>query len=66
MAENIPDRYIPQYATADDWDDQDLQQFITNFYRISDNPEKNQQWVNSFTQEANVQIGADKAQGSKG
>ncbi|KAJ3508131.1 hypothetical protein NM208_g15865 [Fusarium decemcellulare] len=65
MAENIPDRYIPQYAKADDWDDQDLEQFITNFYHISDNPEKNQQWVNSFAEEANVQIGADKAQGSK-
>ncbi|RMJ09684.1 hypothetical protein CDV36_010709 [Fusarium kuroshium] len=65
MAKNIPERYLPQYAKEDDWDDQELQDFVTSFYRLSDNPEENQRWVDSFTEDANVQIGADKAQGSE-
>ncbi|EEU46609.1 uncharacterized protein NECHADRAFT_79373 [Fusarium vanettenii 77-13-4] len=65
MAKNIPERYLPQYAKEDDWDDKELQDFVTSFYRLSDNPEENQRWVDSFTDDANVQIGADKAQGSE-
>jgi hypothetical protein len=66
MAKNIPERYLPQYAKEDDWDDQELQDFVTSFYRLSDNHEENQRWVDSFTDDANVQIGADKVQGSEG
>ncbi|CAJ0553437.1 Ff.00g119490.m01.CDS01 [Fusarium sp. VM40] len=65
MAQNAPDNYIPQYAKQDEWEDQELQKFAIEFYRISDNPEENQRWVDSFTKDAQVQIGADKAQGSK-
>ncbi|KAF4984455.1 hypothetical protein FZEAL_356 [Fusarium zealandicum] len=65
MADNIPDRYFPQYAEQDAWDDKDLRDFVTNFYRLSDKAEDNQNWVDSFTQDARVQIGADKAQGSQ-
>lgn len=66
MAQNAPDNYTPQYAKQDEWEDQELQKFAIEFYRISDNPEENQRWVDSFTEDAQVQIGADKAQGSKG
>ncbi|WZH44362.1 Fungal specific transcription [Fusarium acuminatum] len=65
MVQNAPDNYIPQYAKQDEWEDQELQKFAIEFYRISDNPEENQRWVDSFTEDAQVQIGADKAQGSK-
>ncbi|SPJ85556.1 uncharacterized protein FTOL_11337 [Fusarium torulosum] len=65
MAKNAPDNYIPQYAKQDEWEDQELQKFAIEFYRISDNPKENQRWVDSFTEDAQVQIGADKAQGSK-
>ncbi|KAF4444604.1 Fungal specific transcription factor [Fusarium acutatum] len=65
MAQNAPENYVPLYATQDEWQDKELQQFAIDFYRISDNPEENQRWVDSFTEDANVQIGADKARGSK-
>ncbi|KAM0249405.1 hypothetical protein ACHAP5_002794 [Fusarium lateritium] len=65
MAQNVPDNYIPQYAQQDEWEDKELQKFAIEFYRISDSPEENQRWVDSFTEDAQVQIGADKAQGSK-
>ncbi|KAF5588531.1 fungal specific transcription factor [Fusarium pseudocircinatum] len=65
MAQNAPENYVPLYATQDEWQDKELQQFAIDFYRISDNPEENQRWVDSFTEEASVQIGADKARGSK-
>ncbi|KAF4448813.1 putative Fungal specific transcription factor [Fusarium austroafricanum] len=65
MAQNAPANYVPQYASQDEWEDKQLQQFAIDFYRISDNPEENQRWVDSFTEDANVQIGADKARGSK-
>ncbi|KAM0218910.1 hypothetical protein ACHAPA_001605 [Fusarium lateritium] len=65
MAQNAPDNYIPQYAQQDEWEDKELQKFAIEFYRISDSPEENQRWVDSFTEDAQVQIGADKAQGSK-
>lgn len=66
MAQNVPENYVPLYATQDEWQDKELQQFAIDFYRISDNPEENQRWVDSFTEDASVQIGADKARGSKG
>ncbi|KAF9766367.1 hypothetical protein IL306_001241 [Fusarium sp. DS 682] len=65
MAQNAPENYVPLYATQDEWQDKELQQFAIDFYRISDNPEENQRWVDSFTEDASVQIGADKARGSK-
>ncbi|EGU85840.1 hypothetical protein FOQG_01030 [Fusarium oxysporum f. sp. raphani 54005] len=65
MAQNVPENYVPLYATQDEWQDKELQQFAIDFYRISDNPEENQRWVDSFTEDASVQIGADKARGSK-
>ncbi|KAI7760297.1 hypothetical protein LZL87_008387 [Fusarium oxysporum] len=65
MAQNAPENYVPLYATQDEWQDKELQQFAFDFYRISDNPEENQRWVDSFTEDASVQIGADKARGSK-
>ncbi|KAF5239761.1 hypothetical protein FANTH_9840 [Fusarium anthophilum] len=66
MAQDAPKNYVPLYATQDEWQDKELQQFAIDFYRISDNPEENQRWVDSFTEDASVQIGADKARGSKG
>ncbi|KAF4493751.1 Fungal specific transcription factor [Fusarium agapanthi] len=65
MAQNAPKNYVPLYATQDEWQDKELQQFAIDFYRISDNPEENQRWIESFTEDASVQIGADKARGSK-
>ncbi|CCT66241.1 uncharacterized protein FFB20_01796 [Fusarium fujikuroi] len=65
MAQNAPENYVPLYATQDEWQDKELQQFAIDFYRISDNPDENQRWVDSFTEGASVQIGADKARGSK-
>ncbi|KAF5529207.1 fungal specific transcription factor [Fusarium napiforme] len=65
MAQNAPENYVPLYATQDEWQDKEFQQFAIDFYRISDNPEENQRWVDSFTEDASVQIGADKARGSK-
>ncbi|KAF5639831.1 fungal specific transcription factor [Fusarium sp. NRRL 52700] len=65
MVQNVPENYVPLYATQDEWQDKELQQFAIDFYRISDNPEENQRWVDSFTEDASVQIGADKARGSK-
>ncbi|KAF5567798.1 fungal specific transcription factor [Fusarium phyllophilum] len=65
MSQNAPENYVPLYATQDEWQDKELQQFAIDFYRISDNPEENQRWVDSFTEDARVQIGADKARGSK-
>ncbi|KAG5744366.1 hypothetical protein H9Q69_004567 [Fusarium xylarioides] len=65
MSQNAPENYVPLYATQDEWQDKELQQFAIDFYRISDNPEENQRWVDSFTEDASVQIGADKARGSK-
>ncbi|KAF5027245.1 hypothetical protein F66182_661 [Fusarium sp. NRRL 66182] len=65
MAQDAPSNYIPQYAQEDEWRDRELQRFAIEFYRISDNPEENQRWVDSFTEDARVQIGADKARGTK-
>ncbi|KAL4726137.1 hypothetical protein ACLX1H_006814 [Fusarium chlamydosporum] len=65
MTDNVPENYIPKYAQQDEWEDKELQKFAIEFYQISDNPEDNQRWVDSFTDEARVQIGADKARGSK-
>ncbi|KAF4336009.1 fungal specific transcription factor [Fusarium beomiforme] len=65
MAQKAPENYVPLYATQDEWQDKELQQFAIDFYRISDNAEENQRWVDSFTEDATVQIGADKARGSK-
>ncbi|KAJ4268703.1 hypothetical protein NW762_002770 [Fusarium torreyae] len=65
MAQNVPENYVPQYAKQDEWEDKELQKFAIEFYRISDKPEENQRWVDSFTEDAKVQIGADKARGSK-
>jgi hypothetical protein len=66
MAENVPDNYIPKYAQQDEWEDKELQKFAIEFYRISDKPEENQRWVDSFCEDARVQIGADKARGTNG
>ncbi|KAM0301110.1 hypothetical protein ACHAPM_005328 [Fusarium culmorum] len=64
MAQNAPDNYIPKYAQQDEWEDKELQKFAIEFYRISDKPEENQRWVDSFCEDARVQIGADKARGT--
>lgn len=66
MAENVPDNYIPKYAQQDEWEDKELQKFAIEFYRISDMAEENERWVQSFTEDAKIQIGADKARGTKG
>lgn len=44
----------------------DIQSFITNFYRLSDDPETHEPWINAFTTDAYVQIGSQKAKGSEG
>lgn len=59
-------RYVPLYPTDNRNPDQEIQSFITNFYRISDNPEEDERWVNSFSEDAHVQIGADEAHGLQG
>lgn len=67
MTENIPSRYLPRYSdNASLPDPVNIPLFITNFYRVSDNPEQNEQWVGSFTEDATVQIGPEKAQGTRG
>ncbi|KAJ4141351.1 hypothetical protein NW768_000562 [Fusarium equiseti] len=65
MAENVPNNYIPKYAQQDEWEDKELQKFAIEFYRISDIAEENERWVQSFTEDAKIQIGADKARGTK-
>lgn len=66
MSSGASNQYKPAYAENDGRNDAAFCDFITNFYRRSDNSEENQGWVDSFTQDAFVQIGVDKASGSKG
>ncbi|KAF7551507.1 hypothetical protein G7046_g7705 [Stylonectria norvegica] len=61
----IPGRYLPAYPDNSGPPDATIQDFITNFYRISDDERDNEQWVQSFTSDAKIQIGADKAEGTK-
>ena len=66
MDGDAQERYEPVYPTDYGIPGKNIQSFITNFYRISDNPEENERWINTFTKDAQVQIGADKAHGSFG
>ncbi|CAM1505412.1 Fc.00g110490.m01.CDS01 [Cosmosporella sp. VM-42] len=66
MEEDAAGRYLPLYPSGDKVATADVRSFITNFYLLSDNPEENERWISSFTEDAYVQMGADKAQGSEG
>lgn len=65
-AQNTTSRYAPAYPEATGPLPAGLDDFLASFYRVSDQPEENEQWVHTFTEDADVQIGADKAHGSKG
>ena len=66
MEGDVAGRYLPRYPSGDKVAGEDLRSFITNFYSLSDRQEENEQWINSFTEDAHVKIGADEAQGSEG
>lgn len=66
MDSRIPDRYHPLYPEDRGAPEADIQSFIANFYRVSDIADENEQWINSFTEDAHVQIGDDEAKGSEG
>ncbi|KAI9154747.1 hypothetical protein HJFPF1_07304 [Paramyrothecium foliicola] len=42
----------------------EIKEFLTEFYRLSDTPEEHEAWINSFTSDAFIQIGAQKAEGA--
>lgn len=58
--------YTPLYPVPDGLPDAEIRTFITNFYKISDRPEANEQWVDQFTKDARVTIGPGKANGQEG
>ncbi|KAI5465557.1 hypothetical protein BGZ63DRAFT_400012 [Mariannaea sp. PMI_226] len=66
MANDVPDRYKPRYAGSLDQVDASMQSFLTGFYCLSDDITKNEQWVNSFTDKAHVDIGGDSGVGTEG
>lgn len=67
MAENVASGYLPRYPDGGNPPDvAGIQSFITNFYQVSDDPKLNERWVDSFTEDATVQIGPDKVQGVEG
>ena len=66
MDDSVEKRYMPLYPTNLANPDQAVQSFIINFYRLSDNPENDERWVGAFSEDAQVQIGADTAHGVQG
>lgn len=59
--------YKPTYSAATQQTaPADLQAFITNFYRISDIKTENENWLASFTDDAELTMGNDKGKGKDG
>ncbi len=54
------------YPVQDLLPDPEIRTFITNFYRISDNPDSNELWVSHFTEDAQVTMGNDTGRGQQG
>lgn len=46
--------------------DGSVKRFISSFFEISDSPEKNDEWVSCFHEEATVMMGNDVAKGREG
>lgn len=46
--------------------DADIRQFISAFFKISDDPTKNDEWVDYFLPEAVLVMGNDTAEGQDG
>jgi len=58
--------YRPVYPQAGQLPDPGVRDFITNFYRISDMYDANEQWIGSFTKDAQVTMGTAKANTEQG
>ena len=58
--------YNPSYAQNADPVGEDIQKFISLFFEISDNPKRNESWVNCFTKDAEVLVGPEKGKGEAG
>lgn len=50
-----PDGWSPTSDTA-----KQLEKFISNFYRVSDDPDKDNEWVDFFAEDATVVMGSEK------
>lgn len=46
--------------------DPSVKDFITRFYQVSDDPERNEEWVDFFAEDASVRIGNNAAEGREG
>jgi len=56
-------KYTPEFP---DGFDTSVRDFIASFYRLSDNPAANDQWVRLFDDEATLVMGPNRAQGKAG
>lgn len=66
MAGSVNAQYIPRYPVHDSLPDPEIRTFITNFYRISDQQDLNELWVDQFTKDAQIAVGPAKAIGREG
>lgn len=46
--------------------DSSVKRFITHFYEVSDDPDRNDEWVGFFHEDATVLMGNDVAKGREG
>ena len=58
--------YEGTYPTATTSADPSLQAFLSNFYRLSDSPEHNNEWTAQFRDDAVIRLGPKAAKGRKG
>ncbi|EGX97167.1 hypothetical protein CCM_01826 [Cordyceps militaris CM01] len=63
MASSEQGGYSPIYPVRDVLPDPAIRTFLTNFYRISDDPASNELWVGHFTNDAQVTMGNDTGRG---
>ncbi|OAA73926.1 hypothetical protein ISF_00827 [Cordyceps fumosorosea ARSEF 2679] len=54
MASSVQAGYFPVYPVQDLLPDPEIRTFLTNFYRISDNPASDELWVSHFTDDAHI------------
>lgn len=68
MSSSIPggeSGYEPSYPNNIPMDSS-VKRFITNFFQTSDSPDKDDEWVASFHDDATVMMGNDVAKGKEG
>lgn len=66
MSEHLSGGYFPVYPQHDNLPDPEIRTFITNFYRVSDRPDRNELWISHFTKDAQVIMGNDRGKGEQG